>query len=70
MDNETKVIFAGIEVQLRRIAYILEVAESNRHAMPLNDPCVSCGCAFVPLLAPTCPICRTKRKEADGSEAG
>jgi len=71
MDNEIKADVADIALQLRRIAHALEVDASNRSGIALATPCVSCGCACIPMGAEKCPVCRTGRgKVDDGIETG
>jgi rubrerythrin len=44
-------------LQLKRIAYVMEVTAGNRTAIPLSKACGACGCTLTAPGKKQCPVC-------------
>jgi len=63
-------LLAGIELQLQRIAYVLELKQKASMAQRNDDGssfselvfCRACGCSVVTLSMKRCPVCQTPLK--------
>ena len=63
MDRETHDMFERIEIQLKRIAFAVEIYVANDAGAVLTTACVTCGCTMFRPDAPKCIVCGTRRKE-------
>lgn len=65
MDRELLQVIVGVELQLRRVAYALEVGIRLKVDQGSGcRVCVACGCSIVASTVTACPVCGQPSKEA------